>query len=363
MKDIKYLVSLNNFSKFGTKRLKKIKKYFPSFKDAFFANTGELIEAGIEKNIAEEFIAARIDIDPDKLLITLKNEKINIITIEDKYYPRLLKEIYNPPYLLYYKGTIKKDFEYTIAIVGTRKYSNYGEQVAEKMAHELAKNNITIVSGLALGIDTIAHEACLEAGGDTIAVLGSGLDYQNLYPSSNRYLIDKIILSGGCVISEFPPGTAPLRPHFPQRNRIISGLSLGTLVIEAKAKSGALITANHALDQNREVFAIPGNIFSENSKGPNKLLKMGARLVDSSKDILETLNLTKAMEFLENKKIIGDTKEEELIISLLSHEPVYVDDLIRETKLDASKISSTLTIMEMKGIVKNLGGTQYVLAR
>jgi DNA processing protein len=363
MEGKKYLIALSAFSKFGSKRIKRLKKYFLNFKDAFKADFDDLIKAGIEKNIAEEFINERKKIIPEKICESLNHENIKIISLENKNYPKLLKEIYDPPYLLYYKGNIKKDFSYSVAIVGTRKYSSYGEQVAEKLAFELSKNNITIVSGLALGIDTIAHKTCLRANGNTIAVLGSGLDNKNIYPGSNKNLVNNIILNNGCIISEFAPGTPPLRHNFPQRNRIIAGLSLGVIVVEAKKRSGALITANHALEQNREVFAVPGNIFSENSKGPNNLLKMGARLVSESDDVLETLNLTKAIEFTNNKKIIGETKEEEIIISFLSHEPMFTDELIRKTKLDASKISSTLTIMEMKGMIKNIGGAQYILAR
>lgn len=363
MEEIKFWVAINYFSKFGPKRFKKLKKYFPDMKTAFNASPNELIRAGIENNIVDEFIATRHKIDPNQLIDNINKEKIKIITINDQNYPRLLKEIYSPPYILYYKGNIKQEFEFTIAIVGSRKYTSYGQQVTEELSKNLAQNKLTIVSGLALGIDTIAHTACLEAKGLTIAVLGSGIDKQNLYPSLNRYLVDKIILNNGCVLSEFPPGTAPLKHNFPQRNRIISGLSLGTIVIEAKKKSGSLITANYALEQNREVFAVPGNIYSLNSEGTNNLIKSGAKLVSSADDIIETLNLTKATEFINNKKIIPESIEEKEILSFLSHEPIHIDELARFTKFNSSKISSTLIMMEMKGIIRNLGGMQYVIAR
>lgn len=362
MEKYKYHIALNNFSKFGPVRLKKLKKYFPSLEIAFKANLNELLKAGIEQSIAEEFISTRPNIDPDNLLDNLYKENINIITLEDINYPKLLKEIYNPPELLYYKGETKAD-EFTLAIVGTRKYSTYGKQVVDRMVSKLSENNLTIVSGLALGIDSLAHSACLEKNNRTIAVLGTGLDKQNIYPSSNRYLAEKIVDQGGAIVSEFPLGTPPLKHHFPQRNRIISGLSLGTLVIEAGIKSGALITAYLALEQNREVFAVPGSIFSETSKGPNSLITKGAKPIISAEEIIEALNLTKATEFIQTKEIIGETENEKNILAHISNEPTHIDELVRLTKLDTSTINSTLVVMEMKGMVKNLGAMQYVLAR
>jgi DNA processing protein len=252
---------------------------------------------------------------------------------------------------------------FTLAVVGARKYSTYGAQVTEKLIRELAFNKLTIVSGMALGIDTLAHTAAINAGGKTIAVIGSGLDQQNIYPSQNRYLADKIQAHGGLILSEYPIGTMPLKHHFPQRNRIISGLSSATLVIEAAEKSGALITAFHALEQNREVFAVPGSIYSGTSEGTNRLISMGAKLVTSAKDIIETLNLADAASYIENKKVIADTNEEKLILDRLSYEAIHIDELKQLTKLDTSIINSTLTIMEMKGMVKNLGNMQYVLSR
>jgi DNA processing protein len=312
--------------------------------------------------VACEFASARIKIDPDRAWEKLEKENIKIITINDALYPKLLKEIHNPPPLLYYQGKLEKD-EYTLAVVGSRKHTSYGQRLTADMVKKLAGNNLTIVSGLALGIDSLAHSATLEAGGRTIAVLGTGLDKQSIYPSANKYLAEKIVAEDGCLFSEFPLGTPPLKHHFPQRNRIISGLSLGTLVIEAGEKSGALITAFIALDQNREVFAIPGSIYSPASEGPNKLIKLGAKAVNSAEDIIESLNLSQATEHIKAKEIVGETAEEKTIIPFLDHEPKHIDELIRLTKLDTSTINSTLTIMEMKGMIKNLGGMQYVLAR
>jgi DNA processing protein len=360
--NLKYLIALTNFPKFGPVRIKRIKQYFESYEAAFKSGYKELIEAGIEANVANEFTIARNNIDIEKIIDWLEKEKVDVVPIEDGNYPALLKEIYDPPVLLYYKGAIIKD-ECTIAVVGTRKITGYGQQVTEAIVSELAQNNITIVSGMALGIDTIAHDTALKFKARTIAVLGTGLDKQSIYPSSNRYLADKIAAANGAVISEFPMGTPPLRHHFPQRNRIIAGLSLGTLVIEAGERSGALITARLALEQNREVFAIPGNIYSPVSYGPNLLIKQGAKAVDSGREIIEALDLASINNYIDNKKILPENREEEIIISKITHEPVYIDDLIRLTDLSAPVINSTLIIMEMKGMVRNLGGMKYVLNR
>ena len=367
MENLKYWVALNNFPKFGPIRFKRLLKYFlprdSRLENAFRAGIPELIKAGIEENIAEEFTAARREINPDRLVAKSAEEDIKVMTITDKSYPKLLTEIYNPPPLLYYKGQFDLKNDFTLAVVGTRKYTNYGQQIADYLVKDLARNNLTIVSGLALGIDALAHLAALEVGGKTIAVLGSGLDKQNIYPSQNRYLADKIIASGGAIISELPLGTPPLRHNFPQRNRLISGLSLGTLVIEAGEKSGALITAAYALEQNREVFAVPGGIHSPASAGPNNLIKDGAKVVTSPADIIETLNLTQATAYINTKKIIPEGENEKKIIFLLSFEPVHIDELVRSSGLDTAAANSTLVIMEMKGMIKNLGGMYYILAR
>lgn len=363
MLDLKYWIAINHFQKFGPVRFGKLKKYFPNLEHAFNASVGELMQAGIEKNIAEEFINEKNKINPDEIIEKLNKENIKVITINDDFYPKLLSEIYNPPFLLYYKGNFEQKDEFSLAVVGTRKHTYYGKQATEHIVRNLALNGLTIVSGLALGIDTIAHLSTIQANGRTIAVLGSGIDNQSIYPSANRYLVDKIINNGGAVISEFPLNTLPLKYNFPQRNRIISGLSLGVLVVEAGEKSGALITASFALEQNREVFALPGSIYSPASYGSNKLIKSGANAVISGQDIIDILNLTQVATYIDNKKIIPESEEEKKIIALLSHEPVYIDNLIQLTKMPASTINSSLTVMEMKGMIKNLGGMQYVLAR
>lgn len=358
-----YLIGLSYFAKFGPVRLGKLKKYFSLWENAFKGNVADLIKAGIEEKIANEFIAARISIDPEKIFEKLNYEKISITTIDDDIYPDSLKQIFNPPHIMYFRGDIGAANNFCLAIIGTRKFTSYGKLVAERLVEDLSRQNITIVSGLALGIDAIAHDTAVKNNGLTIGVLGSGVDQENIYPSANRYLAQKIIENGGCLMSEFVPGTTPMPYNFPQRNRVIAGLSLGTVVVEAGEKSGALITANYALEQNREVFAVPGNIFSPVSIGPNELIKKGALPITCAADIINTLDLAQLQNFIENKQIIPETKEEKMILECLSFEPSHINDIVRVSKLDTSVINSTLVIMEMKGMVKNMGGQKYVLSR
>ena len=361
--DLKYWVAFSCISKIGPQRFNKLYKYFESMQSAWSASTDDFYKAGLDEKTISEIFLKRNEINPAKEMQKVEKEGISVLTLADKEYPKLLKEIYNPPALLYYRGKLlPEQDEFSIAVVGTRKFSNYGKQTTSQITRGLTNAGMVIVSGLALGVDALAHEACLEAGGRTIAVLGSGLDTQSIYPSYNRYLVEKIVASGGLVLSEFPIGTQPLRFNFPQRNRIVSGLSKGVLVIEAPEDSGALLTAQNALDQNREVFAVPGSIYNENSIGPNNLIKLGAKMVTKAEDVLETLDLGLIKEFVETKKIIPDSEEEALILEFLSHEPIHADELVRQTKLDTSQINSTLTLMEMKGRVKNLGGMMYVIS-
>lgn len=358
--DLIYWNALALFPKFGAKRFKKLYSYFPEMKGAFFASYHQLKEVGLEEEIILEFIEKRKKIEPEKEWEKLEKNEIKIITIKDENYPLHLKEIYCPPAILYFKGNLEKE-EYSIAVVGTRKPTSYGKQAALEIVRELAQNGLTIISGLAIGIDSLAHQATLEARGRTLAILGNGLD--DIYPKSNQKLAEEIIQKGGALISEYPLGVPPLKQNFPYRNRIISGLSLGVLILEAPKDSGALITARYALEQNREIFALPGSIYSQASLGPNNLIKMGAKLIASSFDILDALNLVQISDFIENKKIIPDTKEEEILLEHLSSEPLHIDKLVQLTKLDITTLSSALVLMEMKGKVKNLGGMNYIIAR
>jgi len=286
-------------------------------------------------------------------------EEIRKISIDNKNYPGLLKKIKNPPKILYLRGKILPK-ELCFAIVGTRRYSSYGKQVTLEIAGDLAEAGLTIVSGLALGIDTFSHRAVVERGKRTIAVLGTGIDTESIYPKSNLKLAERILETGGCLMSEYPPGTPGSKFTFPQRNRIISGLSSGVLVVEAKIKSGALITASWAKKQQRKVFAVPGPVYSLNSKGPHILIKKGAKLTESADDILRELKLpqkTTGILFAE-----GKNADESLILNALKEEILYIDKIIEKTKMPASRVASALAILEIKGKVRNLGGNLYAIS-
>lgn len=287
----------------------------------------------------------------------MEMEEIKTIRIEDDAYPAILRRITSPPKILYYIGEFKKE-ELGFAIVGTRKCSPYGKQATTDITKRLTEAGITIISGMATGIDTFAHQTCVEVKRRTIAVLGTGLDEKSIYPQTNINLAKKIIETGGCLISELPPGTPGSKFTFPNRNRIISGLSQGVLVVEAKTKSGALITASYARKQGKKLFAIPGPIYSANSTGPNRLIKSGAKLVDNADDILQELDLPISKKQLD-MNIDGQNKEEILISETLREGSLHIDKIIEKTKLPATIVVSTLAILEIKNKVKNLGGNVY----
>ncbi len=278
------------------------------------------------------------------------------ITLKDKNYPELLKKIKNPPQELYIKGKLYPKEKYPLAVVGTRKVSNYGRQVTDYFVKALAQAGLTIISGLALGVDGLAHRATLEANGRTIAVLGSGLN--KIYPTVHKKLAEKIIESGGAVISEYPPDFPASKITFPARNRIISGLSLAVLVIEAPQKSGALLTARYALAQGRKLFVVPGSIYQPNSVGTNYLIKKGAQAVTEPKDILRALKVRAS--FIKKQKTDSLTEQEERLLRFLSKEPINIDELVKRSELKTGEIISCLTALEIKGVLKDLGAGRYV---
>ncbi len=360
--DIKYWVAISQFAKIGAQRFKKLYTYFSNMQAAWQAEILELQRAGLEENIAQELIIKRNEIEPDLEMEKIQKENIEIITIKDNHYPQLLKEIFNPPALLYVKGNVENlNKNFNLAVVGTRKISNYGKIITSDLVKPLVQNGFIITSGLALGVDALAHQSTLEAQGQTIAVLGTGIDNASIYPSSNRYLAQNILNNDGTIISEFPIGMLPLKHNFPARNRIISGLSLGTLVIEAAESSGALITAYNALEQNREVFAVPGPLYNQQSIGTNRLIQKGAKLVTSANDILEELNLQEVKNYVANQKILPETTEEKNILKILNREPMHIDQIIKNSQMNTAQVSSALSLMEMKGLIKNLGGQNYIL--
>ncbi len=361
--DLKYWLGFAKIYSVGPNRFQKLLNFFSSLEQAWQAPLSLLKQTGLEESVINQIITARPTINLELELEKLERHQVKVVTIPDADYPKLLKEIYAPPPIIFYRGALPKADDFLLAVVGTRKFSIYGQQVAISLTRALAEQGLTIVSGLALGIDSLAHNATLDVNGKTLAVLGSGIEANNIYPTSNRFLSEKIINQGGCVLSEHPLGTPPLKQHFPRRNRIIAGLSLGTLVVEAPEKSGALITAQFALEQNREVFSVPGPITSLASAGTNNLIKMGARAVTNADDILECLNLKKATAYLVASAIIAESAEEEKVLNNLKLEPLHVDELTRLTALPISTLQATLTIMEMKGKVRHLGAMKYVASR
>jgi DNA processing protein len=356
---MKYLNALNKISGVGHKKLKILVDYFKDGEKAWVASQKDLMASGLDEKTIHNIITQRTQMNPDQEWEILEKENVKVISFNDAEYPELLKEIPSAPYLLYMKGIFNFNENPSVAIVGSRKLTNYGKQVAYSLSRDLTSAGITVVSGMALGIDTIAHRGALEVGGKTVAVLGSSLDDMNIGPRSN-YNLSRQIIDNGALISDYPISTSASVGTFPSRNRIMAGLTLGTIVIEAAEKSGTLITANLALEFNREVFAVPGSIFSPASTGANNLIRSGAKIVTGVNDILEELNLEKKALEKNTKKIIPDSIEEETIIKILSEEPTHIDRIIKLTKLETSVTSSTLVILEMKGLIKDMGGQNYI---
>lgn len=362
---MKFLNALNKINGLGPQKMKILLDFFGDSQKIWEADFESLEKSGIGRNISEKITFERKKINPDEEWEKLSKENIRIIDFKNPFYPPLLKEIPSAPYILYVKSNLEISELFKspmIAIVGSRKMSSYGKQVAYSFSRELALAGISVVSGMALGIDAEAHLGALEAGGKTIAVLGSGLDDKNIGPKTNFNLSRKIINSGA-LISDFPVGTESLPAFFPARNRLMAGLSLGTLVVEAAVSSGSLITANLALEFNREVFSVPGSIFSPSSEGTNELIKSGAKLVTGVKDILDELHLEKRKEMEKAREIIPDSEEEKIILEKLGPEPVHIDNLVKLTKLKTATASSTLAMMEMKGMAKDIGGQNYIIIR
>ncbi len=350
-------MALNCHQKIGGQTLKKILAAFEDNAErAWQANEFEL-KRKLEQKIVELIIESRNSYDPDNEIEKLKRLNIGYITISDKEYPAQLKELPDAPVILYVKGNVEVLKLPSLAVVGSRKFTQYGKSAAYKLSKDVAAAGLAIISGLALGIDAVAHQAALDAGGKTVGVLGCGLD--KIYPIANSNLAKQIIDSGGTVITELSPGTPPMKQNFPARNRIIAGLSMGTLVVEAAEESGSLITAFAALEYNREVFAVPGNINSETSVGVNRLIQRGAKLVIDSKDIFDELNIEIKSNQQKAKELAPKTEEEEIILQLISRDGAIVDKIVQESGLNIVVVSTTLTMMEMKGMVENVGGVYH----
>jgi len=357
--ELKYWIGFSRIPGIGKVRISQLRGRFASLEDAWNAPVGELKQAGLDSRSLNAIVALRPRISLDEEMEKLERYEVKALTCEDPSYPHRLKEIYDYPPVLYVRGSLLPRDDPYLAVVGTRKPTTYGRQVTEEIVADLARSKITIVSGLARGIDSIAHRTALDSGGETIAVFASGLDI--VYPADNVKLAQAII-EHGAVVSEYPPGVRPKADNFPLRNRIMSGLSLGVLVVEAGEKSGALITAHQAVEQNRDVFAIPGSVLSPSSRGCNRLIQEGAKLVSNCNDILEELNLTAVAQQLEIKEFLPASEPESKVLEQLTSVPSHIDEICRASRLTMPEVSSTLAVLELKGIAKQVGNMNYVLA-
>jgi DNA processing protein len=360
MNSLVYLYALSKVPGIGSHRMKLLLDFFGTPENTWRAKRPDLEAAGIGPKLTEQFLESRKTLHPKALWEEFLQFDIQAITLEDPNYPKLLKEIPHPPYLLYKRGAFDWNSASLVTVVGSRRCTPYGKRVAQALARDLASAGVCVVSGLALGIDGIAHRSALEAGGPSVAVLGNSLDDASIAPHSHLNLAHSLI-QNGALISEYPPVTTATPATFPARNRIMAGMALGTIVVEAAEKSGTLITARLALEFNREVFAVPGSIFSEASAGPHRLIRSGAKITTCITDILEELNLESKPPYPAPTSPQSDLSEiEQLIFNSLSQEPVHIDKILKVTKLETSAANSALAFLELKGLAKNVGGMNYV---
>ncbi len=357
MTEREYLISLSTFTLFGPKRVRLLVSYFKSASSVWRATRKDLLNLGIGASLVDKFIEHRSRFDFDDYVSGLKRHSIKVLLIDDPKYPENLKLIDDAPIVLYVRGNLKRSDTRAVAIVGTRSMTAYGREIAKKFAEELTGFGITIISGLAIGVDVEAQRSALKAGGRTISVLASGLD--TISPISNKALALEFIKNSGAIVSEYPLGYQPHPYDFPVRDRLISGMAKAVVVIEGRMKSGTFYTVKAAADQGRPVFAIPGPITSPASEGPNYLIQNGAKLVTDVKDILEELNMQFKVDIEAVEKIIPTDRSEAKLVEILEVEPMHLDELVRITGGKTSEVSARLIILEMKGLVKNLGGGIY----
>ncbi len=361
--DDQYWIALNMVMGIGKTLFYRLIDRFKTPRSVFNAPLSSLMEVeGVGKKTAEQIRQFDLESRLKRELTLLDRLQAEVVTLHSPGYPDLLKTIYDPPPVLYYQGRAPGDFPVSLAVVGTRLVSAYGKQVTHRLCSQMAGKGITLISGMARGVDTIVHQAALDSGGTTLAVFGCGLDYT--YPPENRKLRDAIT-EAGCVISEFPVSTRPDRSNFPARNRVISGLSLGTVVIEAGEKSGALITADFALEQGREVFSVPGNITSPNSKGTNNLIRLGAKMVVGVDSILEELpaEIQALLEAtVDNGPVIPDSlsEKEKKLMALMSGVETPIDVLINQSGLSPAEVSATLVELELKNMIRQTEGKKFI---
>lgn len=355
-----YWVGFNLVKGIGAARVRLLLDAFGDLQSAWNASPAALQAAGLGPKILETLLKVRTDVSLEKVWQRIQAQGIQVLTWPDEDYPPRLLEVPQPPPVLYLRGALSPEDLWSVAIVGTRRITAYGKQVAEEIASQLARSGVTVISGLARGVDGLAHQAALQNGGRTLAVLGSGVD--RIYPPEHRRLAEQII-EHGALISDYPPGTSPDSANFPPRNRIISGLARAVIIVEAGKTSGALITAAFAAEQGREVFAVPGSIYAPQSLGANLLIQQGARPYLNCQDVLEILNMVQVSEQRTVRSVLPGDAVEARLYSLLGNEPLHVDEIGQQTDLPIEKISSTLVIMELKGLVRQVGGMQYIAVR
>ncbi|HEY7833068.1 MAG TPA: DNA-processing protein DprA [Ktedonobacterales bacterium] len=360
--DLAYWLGFNRVKGIGPARFALLLGAFGSARAAWLADPREWRAAGLDERTAVALARQRKSIEPEAEVERLARLRIQALTLKHPGYPKLLAGIALPPPVLYVRGRLTTADEWAVAVVGTRRATAYGRLVTERLAGELAGQGITIVSGLARGIDSHAHSAALAAGGRTIAVLGCGPDL--VYPPENARLAARIVESGA-IVTEFAPGTQPEAGNFPARNRLISGLSLAVLVTEAPADSGALITTRFAAEQGRDVLAVPGNITARSSFGSNRLIQDGARLVLETADVLAELNLHLVPQQLELREVLPENATEGRLLDLLaaSGDPLHADELCRASGLPIAEVSGTLMMLELKGLVRQMAPMTYARAR
>jgi DNA processing protein len=356
----KYWIGFNLVRGIGAVRFQQIQSYFGELSIAWNAPAEAFNEVGLPNRALKNFLELRNQIDLDQLYESILEKNVTVLTLLDDEYPRLLKEIDQAPPVIYVKGTLTPADEFAVAIVGTRRVSNYGQQITRDASIYLAGHGLTIVSGLARGVDGIAHRYALQAGGRTLAVLGSGVDV--IYPPEHRKLAEAIS-ENGAIISDYPLGTQPEGINFPPRNRIISGLSLATVVVEAGERSGALITADFAVEQGRDVFAVPGNVLSPASRGTNRLIQNGAYAMVSPQDVLDVLDLSEVESIKTARQVLPADAMETKILKVMDFEPKHVDEICNALGLPVEKVSAALTMMELKGLVQHVGAMRYAAVR
>ncbi len=356
----RYWIGFSQVGGIGAVRLRALLEAFGDVETAWRSSASEMREAGLGPQTIEALLRARQELDLDRELSRLAELGYTALTWEDAEYPERLREIAQPPPVLYVWGELQPTDRWAAAIVGTRRPTTYGQAVARDVAGALGGSGLTVVSGLARGIDAVAHRAALDAGGRTLAVLGSGLD--QVYPPEHRRLAEEIAASGA-VLSDYPLGTSPEAGNFPPRNRIISGLALAVVIVEAGEGSGALITADFAAEQGREVLAVPGSIYARASAGTNRLISSGARPLLSAQDVLEAMNLDAVIRQEAASQALPEDANERKVLEALSGEPVHVDELQARCGLPASLISASLAMLELKGRARQVGGMHYVRAR